>query len=84
MKQLTPEQLMLGKLVQEWRQGYGLSQGKFVDELGMTLLIINRWEPEYAAPSALALKQRHSLLQPLGDRGEALQTLYFSEGKSTS
>jgi len=75
---------MIGQLVRELRQAMNLSQGKFADELGMTFPTVNRWENGHATPSPLALKQIDSLLQQLGERGDALRTKYFSQGESES
>lgn len=83
-KRLSAEQPMIGKLVRELRQAMNLSQEKFAAELGMTFPTINRWENGHATPSPLALKQIDSLLQQLGDRGEALRTKYLPEDQSRS
>lgn len=84
IKRLSAEQPRIGKLVRELRQAMNLSQEKLADELGMTFPTINRWENGHAKPSPIALKQIDILLQQLGDRGEALRTKYFPEGKSKS
>lgn len=83
-KRLSAEQPRIGQLVRELRQAMNLSQEKFANELGMTFPTINRWENGHATPSPLALKQIDILLHQLGDRGEALRTKYFAEGKSES
>jgi transcriptional regulator with XRE-family HTH domain len=82
ISRLNAEQPAIGKLVRELRQAMKLSQEKFADELGMTFPTINRWENGRATPSPLALKQIDSLLEQLGDRGEALRVKYFPGRKS--
>lgn len=84
VKQLSAEQPQIGHLVRELRQAMNLSQKKFADAIGMTFPSINRWENGHAIPSPLALQQIDTLLKQLGNRGEALRTKYFPEGKSKS
>jgi DNA-binding transcriptional regulator YiaG len=84
-KQRWVQQPEIGNLVRELRGTLQLSQEKFADELGMTFATINRWENGHAMPSPLALKQIDSLLNQLGERGDALRTKYApkrTEGKS--
>ncbi|HEY9725109.1 MAG TPA: helix-turn-helix transcriptional regulator [Chroococcales cyanobacterium] len=75
-KQRWMRQPALGRLVRELRCTMQLSQEKFADEFGMTFATINRWENGHTMPSPLALKQIDTLLNHLGERGEALRTKY--------
>ncbi|HEY9861876.1 MAG TPA: helix-turn-helix transcriptional regulator [Candidatus Obscuribacterales bacterium] len=84
VKRLSAEQPMIGNLVRELRQAMNLSQAKFADAIGMTFPSINRWENGHAIPSPLALQQIDTLLNQLGDRGEALRTKYFPESEPKS
>jgi transcriptional regulator with XRE-family HTH domain len=84
IKRLRAEQPTIGNLIRELRQSMNLSQVKFADEIGMTFPSINRWENGHAIPSPLALQQIDTLLEQLGDRGEALRTKYFPEGEPKS
>lgn len=76
IERLDATQPAIGKLIRELRQTLKLSQEKFANEWGMTFLTINRWENGRATPSPLALKQIDTLLNELGNRGEALRTKY--------
>jgi putative transcriptional regulator len=84
IKRLRAEQPTIGNLIRELRQSMNLSQVKFADEIGMTFPSINRWENGHAIPSPLALQQIDTLLEQLGDRGEALRTKHFPEGEPKS
>ena len=72
---------MIGNLVRELRCTIQLSQEKFADELGMTFATINRWENGHTMLSPLALKQIDTLLNQLGERGEALRTEYAPQAR---
>lgn len=73
------EQHSMARLVRELRELTGLTQEKFAARLGVTFPTINRWENNRAKPSPLAMEKIENLLRSLGDKGEALQKIYFEK-----
>ncbi|OUL35491.1 helix-turn-helix transcriptional regulator [Nostoc sp. 106C] len=68
---LGVEQPAVGQLIRELRQTLKLTQEKFATQLGVTFPTIACWDNGHTAPSYLALKQIHTLLNQLSEFPDA-------------
>ncbi|MEM6399809.1 MAG: helix-turn-helix transcriptional regulator [Cyanobacteria bacterium P01_D01_bin.116] len=76
-KPLDINQPKVGKLIRELRNSLGLTQEKFANHLGVTLLTINRWENGRSKPSPLAIEKVEGILEKMGDRAQELLSKYL-------
>ena len=66
-------------LVHTLRGELRLTQEQFAHELGVTFVIVNRWENGRALPSPMALRLIEEKLAALGERGLVLRDRFLGD-----